>query len=263
MIKFFRKIRQSLIMQNKTSKPALPAGRYFKYAIGEIILVVIGILIALSINNWNEHRLEQIQEREILKSLQYDLREDITEIDSQLVLKNLWIKNYTNCLQILTNKKEATKSEFINDFKSILQVGGVTLNTTTFNNLQTTGQIRLVRNSNLSDKIVSYYNSDLVGWETAYKDYARNTIAPYLFSFDYLEPVKLRTYSDQLYTTASNIDSDELPEKTLKAYKQDYFIINALRQRLFNLEGLALKYKDLLVNAKILDLDIQNYLDMQ
>jgi len=49
MIKFFRHIRQSLIMKNQT-------GKYFKYAIGEIILVVIGILIALQINNWNEKR---------------------------------------------------------------------------------------------------------------------------------------------------------------------------------------------------------------
>jgi hypothetical protein len=48
MIKFFRKIRQNLLIENKTSK-------YFKYAIGEIILVVIGILVALQINNWNEH----------------------------------------------------------------------------------------------------------------------------------------------------------------------------------------------------------------
>ena len=51
MIKFFRHIRQSLIMKNQTGKPALPAGKYFKYAIGEIILVVIGILIALSFKN--------------------------------------------------------------------------------------------------------------------------------------------------------------------------------------------------------------------
>ena len=49
MIKFFRKIRQNLLLENKTSK-------YFSYAIGEIVLVVIGILIALSINNWNEER---------------------------------------------------------------------------------------------------------------------------------------------------------------------------------------------------------------
>ncbi|WP_432410545.1 hypothetical protein [Rasiella sp. SM2506] len=54
MIKFFRKIRQRLVVENK---PALPAGRfskYFLYAIGEIVLVVIGILIALQLNTWNE-----------------------------------------------------------------------------------------------------------------------------------------------------------------------------------------------------------------
>lgn len=49
MIKFFRKIRQNLLSEGKT-------GKYLKYAIGEIILVVIGILIALQINNWNENR---------------------------------------------------------------------------------------------------------------------------------------------------------------------------------------------------------------
>ena len=55
MIKFFRHIRKSLLMENKT-------GKYLKYAIGEIILVVIGILIALSINNWNEERKNRILE---------------------------------------------------------------------------------------------------------------------------------------------------------------------------------------------------------
>src|SRR6056297_2485873 len=50
MIKFFRKIRQKMLSENKFSK-------YLIYAIGEIILVVIGILIALQINNWNENRL--------------------------------------------------------------------------------------------------------------------------------------------------------------------------------------------------------------
>ena len=63
MIKFFRRIRLNLLSEGSTGKPAWPAGRpasragrYFKYAIGEIVLVVIGILIALQINNWNEDR---------------------------------------------------------------------------------------------------------------------------------------------------------------------------------------------------------------
>lgn len=66
MIKFFRKIRQNLIMENKT-------GKYLKYAIGEIILVVIGILIALQINNWNETRKIRASETEILQNLKVEL----------------------------------------------------------------------------------------------------------------------------------------------------------------------------------------------
>lgn len=65
MIKFFRHIRKSLLIENNT-------GKYLKYAIGEIILVVIGILIALSINNWNEIRKSNIEERSALENIQRD-----------------------------------------------------------------------------------------------------------------------------------------------------------------------------------------------
>ena len=67
MIKFFRQIRFKLMNENKTSK-------YFKYAIGEIILVVIGILIALQINNWNENNKLKVQETEIISSLVEELK---------------------------------------------------------------------------------------------------------------------------------------------------------------------------------------------
>ena len=75
MIKFFRKIRFDLMEKNKTGKPALPAGRYLKYAIGEIVLVVIGILIALQINNWNENRKAEEKELKLLIELKGDLIE--------------------------------------------------------------------------------------------------------------------------------------------------------------------------------------------
>ena len=74
MIKFFRKIRQNLLMENKT-------GKYFKYAIGEIVLVVIGILIALQINNWNENRIENKEVKTYLNNLILDLNEDQEVID--------------------------------------------------------------------------------------------------------------------------------------------------------------------------------------
>ena len=72
MIKFFRYIRKDLMEQNKTSK-------YFKYAIGEIFLVVIGILIALQINNWNEKRKNENKITTVLKEIQKDLEEDIVK----------------------------------------------------------------------------------------------------------------------------------------------------------------------------------------
>ena len=70
MIKFFRKIRQNLLMENKT-------GKYFKYAIGEIVLVVIGILIALWISNLNQERLKLERVDKILLKIQADISQDI------------------------------------------------------------------------------------------------------------------------------------------------------------------------------------------
>lgn len=72
MIKFFRHIRKSLLEQNKM-------GKYFKYAIGEIILVVIGILIALGINNWNEKRKNKNEEKITLIKINENLTTDLSQ----------------------------------------------------------------------------------------------------------------------------------------------------------------------------------------
>ena len=75
MIKFFRRIRYDLLEKNKT-------GKYLKYAIGEIVLVVIGILIALQINNWNQQQNINSEEKKILQSLRSELEENIVKFDS-------------------------------------------------------------------------------------------------------------------------------------------------------------------------------------
>ena len=80
MIKFFRKIRQNLLSEGKT-------GKYLKYAVGEIILVVIGILIALSINNWNEERKQNRNLRELYSNLLLDIKAD--SVSYSLNLKEL------------------------------------------------------------------------------------------------------------------------------------------------------------------------------
>ncbi len=82
MINFFRKIRKKLADDNKPLK-------YARYAIGEIVLVVIGILIALSINNWNETRKYLKIEIRYLNALK-------SEFAQNLVLANESIENYKN-----------------------------------------------------------------------------------------------------------------------------------------------------------------------
>jgi hypothetical protein len=90
MIKFFRKIRQNMLTENKFSK-------YLIYAIGEIILVVIGILIALQINNANEvakqQRLQKIYEKNLIIELDSNLN-TLDELDTQFQQKLELIKNY-------------------------------------------------------------------------------------------------------------------------------------------------------------------------
>ncbi|NND94281.1 MAG: hypothetical protein HKN45_05405, partial [Flavobacteriales bacterium] len=77
MIKFFRTIRQKLLSESKFSK-------YLIYAIGEIVLVVIGILLALQINTWNEERKTEQLEQSLLQEMKEDLRADILDMQENV-----------------------------------------------------------------------------------------------------------------------------------------------------------------------------------
>ncbi|MDX5584620.1 MAG: DUF6090 family protein [Aureibaculum sp.] len=106
MIKFFRKIRYDLMEKNKT-------GKYIKYAIGEIVLVVIGILIALSINNWNENRKIRNTEQQYLLTLKEEFSFNKVEL-TRIMARNYL--NYDNALKILENtgleNSEITEENF-------------------------------------------------------------------------------------------------------------------------------------------------------
>nr|WP_299339611.1 DUF6090 family protein [Allomuricauda sp.] len=82
MIKFFRRIRQTLISENVAEQQAGKFSKYLLYAIGEILLVVVGILIALQINNWNEQRKKNEQLTQYRKNLITELKTDLRVLDS-------------------------------------------------------------------------------------------------------------------------------------------------------------------------------------
>ena len=85
MIKFFRKIRQNLLTKNKFSK-------YLLYAIGEIVLVVIGILIALTINDFNQNRIDKEEEISLIKSIKDDFIETKKRAQNTIEKQNRVVK---------------------------------------------------------------------------------------------------------------------------------------------------------------------------
>ena len=93
MIKFFRKIRYDLMEQNKT-------GKYLKYAIGEIVLVVIGILIAISINNWNENRKTHSKEVILAEQLLEDARADSVFFQSRITHQQIRDTLFNNLINL-------------------------------------------------------------------------------------------------------------------------------------------------------------------
>ena len=147
MIKFFKKIRYDLMEKNKT-------GKYLKYAIGEIILVVIGILIALSINNWNEYKKEVSRSRSFLKEFRKDLVSDTVSFNEGITFLEAKIKNEKWALN-RTNYS-------VSDLDSLLLLLNETyvfrsLNLRTFNMVQNSGNSKLTGYDSLFDKLSTYY----------------------------------------------------------------------------------------------------------
>ena len=89
-------------------------GKYFKYAIGEIILVVIGILIALSINNWNENRKNTVIEKDTLMSLKSDLESALIQLDNKLRQNNAYKTSDSILLDVIHLKKEISQDSLEN-----------------------------------------------------------------------------------------------------------------------------------------------------
>jgi hypothetical protein len=171
MIKLLRKIRQNLISEGKMVK-------YLKYAIGEIVLVVIGILIALQINNWNEERKQNIQITKYAKSLVQDLKKDITMMDTiNNVAKQISIR-----IDSLANYMRNSKIEEISNL-DVICLTWVRLyrpyswNRATFEEIKSSGSLRLIVNENISKRIVEYESQSIHMDEDYYEDKEQSELA--------------------------------------------------------------------------------------
>ena len=146
--------------QNKTGKPGLPVGRYLKYAIGEIALVVIGILIALQINNWNERRKDVQREIKMLTDLQNDIKYNIGNINEGIT--NSLEKGLVHSQNILIAFEKQTKydSTMIQDFNFYFYFWDPDFRYASFENLKKEG-VNLISNDSLRNKIIELYEIDM------------------------------------------------------------------------------------------------------
>ena len=189
MIKFFRNIRQNLLSEGKK-------GKYLKYAIGEIILVVIGILIALQINNWNENRKTRKLEAQIYTELKNDLLQTRNDINETISKHKEIFKTNQQLITDIYNKKP--NSQIIYDsFTGSSADFQIIPKTSAFENLKNVG-LNTLSNDSLRIEITNLFQLNLtrledeLGMKQAEYNITK-LIQPFLFKYlivDYSQPTK-------------------------------------------------------------------------
>ena len=150
-MRVFKNIRQKLASENKVTA-------YLRYAIGEIILVVIGILIALQVNNWNSARIEKNKESVYLKNIKRDLIEQIKSIDDQMNTEFGFSKTAKS---ILKYYKEHHKFKVDSAFTSA--IGSLTSRRTfvkinpTYTELLSSGNVDIISDNKFKGELINYY----------------------------------------------------------------------------------------------------------
>ncbi|MGI9532507.1 DUF6090 family protein [Lutimonas sp.] len=158
MLPFFRKIRYQLAKENQFLK-------YSRYAIGEIVLVVIGILIALQINNWKQEIESRTIEQNYLSELKFNLISDSTAIHETLTFNEKKTAMVLEFMKIfdaeLTNDQRFDIFETYS--KPFTAYSVFKPKMTTWNNLLSSEKVSILKNVNLRNQLIDYYSYDYSG----------------------------------------------------------------------------------------------------
>ena len=153
MLPFFRKLRKSLLAENRMT-------RYLLYALGEILLVVIGILLALQVNNWNEERKFRAQQAGLLTDLTKDLEANLRELDFGLVMNSRLLSEYRALMRAI--KEDQPASPAIDSLCLHLENWHSPYFThTAYESLKIIG-LEIIRNDSLKERIISVYERSFV-----------------------------------------------------------------------------------------------------
>ncbi|TYA59668.1 hypothetical protein [Formosa maritima] len=225
MIKFFRKIRYNLMEQNKTRK-------YFKYAIGEIILVVVGILIALQINTWNQDIINTSNEQNYLVGLKNDLEKQINAFNGSVEFGNIIIDIGESTLEDFSLTGNLLQIDSINSKLSKMMYSLSYPNIeTTFNELNTTGQLNLIKEKSLRSKIIKYYQNSESNKESVngnLQNVFYNQIFPTIKSSVIIHPENFRFNSKKINKALIREKLNVEFESNLVKPDKEFEIVNAI-----------------------------------
>jgi hypothetical protein len=173
-------------MENKTGRPALPAGRYFKYAIGEIILVVLGILIALWINQKYNYSQERQDEINVLQEIRTNLDSDLIEITADITYMDSINISYNFVSKYLI-ENELPSNEFGAEALKLRITPHFNPNLSGYNLLVSKG-IEIIQNDELR-KVISYHFESTYSY---YKAYEKERID---FRIHQMDPVFMKYFT--------------------------------------------------------------------
>lgn len=216
MINFFRSIRRKLAEDNKPAK-------YFRYAIGEILLVVIGILIALQVNNWNEHRKARTEEITILKEISNNLKTDKEDFKRNLKHFRNSEKTSKYLIKALESGAKYHDSLAFHMFSAGV-IPRFTPNLSGYKLLESKG-LEIISNHNLRQRITSIYEFNypwMLTMERERKAFTRDNIIK---------------FKNKYLGTASLTKSSQ-PESLEESYVVDLRISTGAIRKLINYETL-------------------------
>lgn len=242
MIKFFRKIRQNLLSEGKTRK-------YLKYALGEIVLVMIGILLALQVNNWNQNRQNHNLEYQYYERLLDDVREERLILEATFNYSKQVTKHAKNAIAVFENSVNANPDPLTNliDMYQASQLLDPFSASSTYKELIASGQINLIQDDFLKTALIRYYDinwseSGVAKLENTYRKNLRGKMPDDIQSLIRLKCgdiyVKTRnTYLSTLPTECHIELQYDVAKSVVEELRQDESLKNDLRYLIGNEAG--------------------------
>ncbi len=236
MLKIFRNIRRKLLSENRSSK-------YTLYAVGEIFLVVVGILIALQINNWNESKQEDAITQKYYEGFISDLEKDKTLLDTLINVRKKQSASAKVLLGMIESK-EYDLDEFYNHYYFLFPFYRFIPNSNTMEEVLNSSHLRFIKDENIKNRILnlrSAYKSIQLNEEHVYEDRA-----VYLYSDLTLNHIEFNGLfiADSGFDVIKKREVSFSKSKDAEVYRKDaeYFINNRHFKSFLNLLEFNLQF---------------------